>query len=698
MYCPECGETKLEEHMTKEGTVVDLCSSCSGIWFDRGNLFDFTDQTRRLQELIEKSDVEDGPGSRDCPRCREPLHRMTVPEDGPVVDKCRICGGYWFDRDELDELKTLERPAIQIRKDGGAKPVPSTGAGEERARSDPDQARERWEELSDVARGVSPLPSLAFRSMSVLFVLYGVLTLFLVLSVEFGLFGPIVALTIAVCVGLGQYIFSPWIMDWILPWIRHLNWVDRVHLPDHLDRFIERVCDEQGMSYPKMGIIADGSPNAFTYGHHPNNARIVITRGLIDMLDQDELEAVVAHEIGHAKHWDMAVMTAANLVPLLMYLLFRFLIQFRNKAKLFGVLAYVVYVISEFFVLFLSRLREYYADRFAGRVTKNPSALSRALVRIGYGLAARKSDSEEDDEGGKRMRALQSLGIFDQESANALAISSGGAPAATVTEGEERGIDKRTLKGAMKWDLWNPWGKYYELHSTHPLVAHRLQHLASQSASMNQEPFIVFDLEKPESYWDEFFVDFLVHIAPVLIGMVSIIGSILLAYFASQPSWVGTGLLITGILYFGKTLFSYPGGVFPNRNVASCLNHVKVSAVRGVPVTLQGTVVGRGVPGLVWSEDFVLQDDSGIIFLDYRQPLRIWEFFFGLLRGEEMKNKEVTIRGWYRRSPVPFVELYEMDVDGGTKGCYVYHMKLGFSVLLAVVGVLWFLYFFAIGF
>ena len=67
----------------------------------------------------------------------------------------------------------------------------------------------------------------------------------------------------------------------------------------------------------------------------------------------------------------------------------------------------------------------------------------------------------------------------------------------------------------MQWDLWNPWATFYELNSTHPLIAHRLQYLGDQAAAMGQEPYIVFDRRKPESYWDDFAVDVAVMFLPL---------------------------------------------------------------------------------------------------------------------------------------------------------------------------------------
>ena len=99
-------------------------------------------------------------------------------------------------------------------------------------------------------------------------------------------------------------------------------------------------------------------------------------------------------------------------------------------------------------------------------------------------------------------------------------------------------------------------------------------------------------------------------------------------------------------------------------SVATLLRQVKVSGIRPVPCRLEGTVRGKGVPGLIWSDDFVMQDDTGILFLDHRQPLGIWEMIWGWLCGDKLIGQHVVVQGWYRRAPVPYVEIDRFTVDG----------------------------------
>src|SRR5262249_55623669 len=139
-----------------------------------------------------------------------------------------------------------------------------------------------------------------------------------------------------------------------------------------------------------------------------------------------------------------------------------------------------------------------------------------------------------------------------------------------------------------------------------------------------------------------------------------------------------------------KTNFVYRRDFFPYLSVAALLHKVKVSAVRPVPATLTGTVIGKGVPGLIWSEDFVLQDRTGILFLDYKQPLAVWDFLFGLLRAGSYQGKEVRVSGWFRRAPVSYLEVNHIETADDSlppRSCYSLHARIAVGVVLLVAGV-----------
>jgi hypothetical protein len=283
-------------------------------------------------------------------------------------------------------------------------------------------------------------------------------------------------------------------------------------------------------------------------------------------------------------------------------------------------------------------------------------------------------------------------------SSAAVSYDRGGSP---DTATQAPAVSKENLKSAMQWDLWNPWATFYELSSTHPLIAHRLQYLSDQAAAMGQEPYIVCDRRKPESYWDDFAVDVAVMFLPLLLLLVGLGASLALggaAAFGIVPALQGFGpagalaliglpILGLGIGSFIKTMLVYRGDYFAPLSVVGLLHKVKVSNVRPVPARLRGTIIGRGVPGLIWSEDFVMRDSSGILFLDYRQPLRIWEWLFGLFRAGEFAGKPVEVIGWFRRAPLPYLELKSITVDGRTRNSYARHGRYIWAIFLAAVGI-----------
>jgi len=530
--------------------------------------------------------------------------------------------------------------------------------------------------------------NLLVRSVLVLGILFGLL-----FAVAMGILAyyhlPLVwGVAIALAVVLLQYLIGPFLIQLMF----RIRWASPQELTPAVASYLNGACSEARIPVPRIGLIDDGKPNAFTFGHYPGDARLALTTGLIGMLDEEEQKAVVGHELGHIAHWDFAVMTLAAVVPMVLYMIYRVTLSSGRRssrngggyAAIVGVVALVAYIVSEYIVLFLSRVREYYADQFSGDSTRNPNALASGLVKIAYGLARAPQQAEQ----GERNRAFgsaelgRSLGIFDPKVAGRLALAAAGATTAT-------GVSATAMVDAMKWDLWNPWAAWYELGSTHPLPAKRIRALERLAMAHGQVSLFDFPYQQPESYWDEFAVDWLTHVLPW-------IGAALGAGAGAVLGMAGPGgpLLIAGLALVGlsigslvKLLRSHPTAAFPPATVERLVGEVKVSGIRSVPCTLEGRIIGRGVPGLYWSKDLVLQDQSGFIVLDYRQPLRILEFLFGLFRARTLVGATARAVGWFRRAPVPFLEMLYVDIVGsGRQRSWLYTASLVLAVIGLVVG------------
>lgn len=531
---------------------------------------------------------------------------------------------------------------------------------------------------------------LAGVSLITMSVLYGLLAIIIIPVCYCSGVSILPAILVLIIIIVLQFLISPFLTDLSMKWFYRARF--DMEMPLYLKEFITKVCQEHNMKYPRIGYINDGAPNAFTYGHTKNDARIVLTRGTFELLSEDEVKAVVGHELGHAVHYDMALMTVAQLVPLILYAVYEMFVEHvdtsdddNSKLAIIGYVAYILYVICQYIILWLSRVREYYADSFSAEELKNPNLLASALVKIGYGLSA-----STGREGKLSVSSKNALGIFDSRTSKTLIVSS-------YNNGE---VSKDKIKNAMKWEMWNVWAKWYELNSTHPLISKRLMALSNMSSKYGMEPYIKFDLEKTESYVDDFLVEILIKCLPVIIFMVG--SSFILFTFSSDTSdnvyivSLGLVVLLTALSSLITLRRKYPNSNYKETTVDALLGEVKVSEVTAIPCILNGKIIGRGNPGCIFNEDFVIKDNTGIVFLDYNQPVYIINKIFALFKAGKYVDKDIVVKGWYRRSPVPYVEIKSMVIDGKTKKCHTYLFSKVFIWVLIIISI-FFIYYGMIG-
>jgi heat shock protein HtpX len=156
-----------------------------------------------------------------------------------------------------------------------------------------------------------------------------------------------------------------------------------------LHAMIERLCIQADLPKPKIAVADTDMPNAFALGRSQKSATVCATTGIMRRLSPSELEGVMAHELSHVKHRDVLIMTIASFFASLAAIMLQFGFFFggggddENPSILVILLvSFLVYIISFFLMMALSRYREFGADRGAAIVTGRPSALSSALVKI----------------------------------------------------------------------------------------------------------------------------------------------------------------------------------------------------------------------------------------------------------------------------------------------------------------------------
>ncbi len=199
----------------------------------------------------------------------------------------------------------------------------------------------------------------------------------------------------------------PWItvgvIIWfIIAWFSHTTMINSATSSKPLERkenkrvynLVENLCISSGMQMPKVNIIEDDSLNAFASGINTKTYAVSLSRGIINKLDDDELEAVIAHELTHIRNRDVRLL----IISIIFVGIFGFVAEMLFRSLRFGrvgrdrkqgggiiialILALIGYLIATLFRFAISRKREYLADAGAAELTRRPRALASALRKV----------------------------------------------------------------------------------------------------------------------------------------------------------------------------------------------------------------------------------------------------------------------------------------------------------------------------
>jgi heat shock protein HtpX len=297
----------------------------------------------------------------------------------------------------------------------------------------------------------------------------GLSTLFF--TVILTLTGTFDLLTLGIFVGVFnvvQWLISPYIIDALY----HVRAMTPTEEPK-LHEIVENLSKKSNISKPRLMLAQIPIPNAFAYGSPIAGTRIAVTSGLMKTLDQGEVEAVVGHELGHLKHRDVQIMMFVSLLPAVAYFIGYSLMlsgmfggnqKNQGSGAVIGIAFMAFSFIMNLFILQLSRLREYYADRHSASIVDSGSQkLSTGLAKI---VNASKNIGRMKQQT-KSMHGFKALFITDPDRANVDSAE---------LSGMSIGDSQKLVQDIMSKKLTTT-DRVAEIFSTHPNIVKRLKAL-----------------------------------------------------------------------------------------------------------------------------------------------------------------------------------------------------------------------------
>ena len=288
---------------------------------------------------------------------------------------------------------------------------------------------------------------------------------------------------LVVGLNVAQWLLSPYLVGWIYK-VKEMAPGEN----PKVQQMVSDLSKKSGISTPKLMLSQIPLPNAFAYGSPLTGSRVAVTQGLLTHLDDGEVEAVIGHELGHLKHRDVQVMMVVSFLPALFYYIgYSMMLSGmfggggENKKggsgnnALLGIAFMAFSWVLTLFTLYLSRLREYYADRHSALIVENGAEkLSTGLVTI---VKESKRTNKPDKNQKKSNSSYKALFISDPDRAN---VDSAEIHANSATSKQD--LLRETLaKQPSSVD------KFAEVFSTHPNIIKRLK--ALQELSQNPSTY-----------------------------------------------------------------------------------------------------------------------------------------------------------------------------------------------------------------
>ncbi len=476
-------------------------------------------------------------------------------------------------------------------------------------------------------------------------------------------------------------ISSPWSITTVLRMIHGAKVLPNADLQRYSPeavRILKRFCNQHRYQAPTLLLINTPAPISFTYGFLARNARIVVSQGLLERLDDDEIAAIYAAEAAHIANKTVAVLSLAMVIQLIPYVIYaqvthwgdrtrNFLVRF--PAAILGAIFYGLYWILRLPPLWFARLRQEPSDRLAVNLTGNPNGLTRALLKISRGIA------QDIQRQRKTSHLLESFDLLFPVGVNS-ALTAGSV------------YEFSALEPVLAWDFSNPYRQWLSVNNSHARLGDRLRTLYRYARDWHLDTELDFRSvpSRTESSTPSWINPLIIQGAPfwgILFGiglglLAWAIGFMLPLFGIEAADWLwGNQPVLLGCICIGCSigiLFRI-NPFFPNIRSQNTLvdpflpdliTPYQTLPIDSQPVRLHGTLLGRSGLGNALEQDLILQTSSGLIKLHFLSPVgALGNLFPQAMRPHDVVKTSVTIKGWFRRGATPWIDVDVLQTGQG---------------------------------
>ncbi|MDD5044998.1 MAG: zinc metalloprotease HtpX [Candidatus Omnitrophica bacterium] len=269
-----------------------------------------------------------------------------------------------------------------------------------------------------------------------------------------------------------QYMLGPKLIEWSM----RVRYLKPGELPE-IQSMVKSLAISAGIPIPRVGVSEIPLPNAFAFGRWKSDGRVCVTEGILKLLNEKELKAVLGHEITHIKNRDVLTITLLSVIPLILYQLAWQMFYMgggrsRREASLpvwaIGLIAFLAYFITNLLVLYASRIREYFADRGSVALGNPANELASALYKLVYGATRTSREAVHQVEGLKAFFVNDpSCALKEFKELKELDTNFSG----TIDAAELSLLRNKTVRLSTS-------EKFLEIFSTHPNMLKRIKKLS----------------------------------------------------------------------------------------------------------------------------------------------------------------------------------------------------------------------------